>query len=38
VAYPRVTTENTVRLGDVGRRASILGDRSWIAILTTALN
>jgi phospholipid/cholesterol/gamma-HCH transport system substrate-binding protein len=38
VAYPRVTTENTVRLGDVGSRASILGDRSWFAILTTALN
>jgi phospholipid/cholesterol/gamma-HCH transport system substrate-binding protein len=38
VAYPRATTENTVRLGDVGSRASILGDRSWIAILTTALN
>ncbi|MGH8961193.1 MAG: MCE family protein [Jatrophihabitantaceae bacterium] len=38
VAYPRVTTQNTLRLGDVGGRASILGDRSWIAILTTALN
>jgi phospholipid/cholesterol/gamma-HCH transport system substrate-binding protein len=38
VAYPRATTQNTVRLGDVGGRAAILGDRSWIAILTTALN
>lgn len=38
VAYPRASTANTVRLGDDGPRASILGDRSWIAILTTALN
>ena len=38
VSYPRVTTANTVTLGTLDTRASILGDRSWIAILTTALN
>lgn len=43
VAYPRASSQSTlgqdpVRLGDVGGRAQILGDRSWIAILTTALN
>lgn len=38
VAYPRATTENTVRVGDLSGPATILGDRSWIAILTTALD
>lgn len=38
VAYPRATTENTVRVGDVSGPAAILGDRSWIALLTAALD
>jgi hypothetical protein len=37
-AYPRVTTANTVRVGDVGNSGAILGDRSWIAILTDGLH
>jgi phospholipid/cholesterol/gamma-HCH transport system substrate-binding protein len=37
VAYPRATTQNTVRVGDDSGPAAILGDRSWITILTTAL-
>jgi phospholipid/cholesterol/gamma-HCH transport system substrate-binding protein len=38
VAYPRATTQNTVRVGDLSGPAAILGDRSWITILTTALD
>jgi phospholipid/cholesterol/gamma-HCH transport system substrate-binding protein len=38
VAYPRVTTGNTVRVGNTLDNAALLGDRSWIAILTTSLN
>lgn len=38
VAYPRVNTGNTVRVGATGGSASILGDRSWIAILTDGLH
>jgi hypothetical protein len=38
VAYPRVTTANTVRVGDVNNAAAVLGDRSWIAILTDGLH
>ncbi|PZS34115.1 MAG: ABC transporter substrate-binding protein [Pseudonocardiales bacterium] len=37
-AYPRVTTANTVRVGDMGNAAALLGDRSWIAILTDGLH
>jgi phospholipid/cholesterol/gamma-HCH transport system substrate-binding protein len=38
VAYPRVQTSNTVLMGNVDGRARLLGDRSWLAILTSALN
>jgi phospholipid/cholesterol/gamma-HCH transport system substrate-binding protein len=38
VAYPRVTTANTVRVGDVSSAGAVLGDRSWIAILTDGLH
>ncbi|MEO6885069.1 MAG: hypothetical protein ABI232_02125, partial [Jatrophihabitantaceae bacterium] len=38
VAYPRVSTENTVKLGNMGSSAALLGDKSWISILTTSLN
>lgn len=38
VAYPRATTQNTVRVDDLSGPAEILGDRSWITILTTALD
>ncbi|PZS13972.1 MAG: ABC transporter substrate-binding protein [Pseudonocardiales bacterium] len=37
-AYPRVSTGNTVRVGAADGSASILGDRSWIAILTDGLH
>ncbi len=41
VAYPRVVTANTgqtVRIGTSLNSAGLIGDRSWLAILTTALN
>ena len=38
VAYPRVTTENTVRVGSTNGTASILGDQAWIAMLTDGLH
>lgn len=38
VAYPRATTQNTVSVGDDSGTAAIMGNRSWLAILTTALN
>ncbi|MFN2519111.1 MAG: MCE family protein [Jatrophihabitantaceae bacterium] len=38
VAYPRVNTANTVRVGATDGSSSILGDRSWIAILTDGLH
>jgi phospholipid/cholesterol/gamma-HCH transport system substrate-binding protein len=38
VAYPRVTTASTVRVGNTSGKAALLGDRSWIGVLTTALN
>jgi phospholipid/cholesterol/gamma-HCH transport system substrate-binding protein len=38
VAYPRATTQNTVKVDDLSGPAAILGDRSWITILTTALD
>ena len=38
VAYPRVATQNTLQIGDAPARAAVLGDRSWIGILTAALN
>jgi phospholipid/cholesterol/gamma-HCH transport system substrate-binding protein len=37
-AYPRVTTGNTVRVGSTNGSASLLGDRSWIAMLTDGLH
>ena len=37
-AYPRVQTSNTVLVGNVDTRARLMGDRSWLAILTTALS
>ncbi|MGI8760677.1 MAG: MCE family protein [Jatrophihabitantaceae bacterium] len=37
-AYSRVTTDNTVRVGTTLNNAGLLGDRSWIAILTASLN
>jgi phospholipid/cholesterol/gamma-HCH transport system substrate-binding protein len=36
-AYPRVTTDNTIRVGTVDGSGSLLGDRSWIAMLTDGL-
>lgn len=39
VAYPRAQTSNTaVQFGNLDGRARLLGDRSWLAILTTALD
>ena len=38
IAYPRVQTSNTVLIGTLDSRAQLVGDRSWLAILTTALN
>lgn len=41
VAYPRVVTGNTaatVRVGTSLDSAGLIGDRSWLAILTTALS
>jgi phospholipid/cholesterol/gamma-HCH transport system substrate-binding protein len=38
VAYPRVITGNTVRVGGTNGSASLLGDRSWIAMLTDGLH
>jgi hypothetical protein len=38
VAYPRVITGNTVRVGGTSGSASLLGDRSWIAMLTDGLH
>lgn len=38
VAYPRATTNNTVVVGDTRRSSTSLGDGSWLAILTDALN
>ena len=37
VAYPRVTTANTVRVGTTDGSAATMGDRSWIAMLTNGL-
>ena len=37
-AYPRQTTENTVRVGTTDGSGALLGDRSWIALLTDGLN
>jgi phospholipid/cholesterol/gamma-HCH transport system substrate-binding protein len=38
VAYNRATTANTLTIGTSLSAASLLGDKSWLAILTTALN
>ncbi len=38
VAYPRVNTGNTVRVGTTNGSAPLLGDRSWIAMLTDGLH
>lgn len=38
VAYPRVSTENTVKLGNMSSSAALLGDKSWLSILMTSLN
>jgi phospholipid/cholesterol/gamma-HCH transport system substrate-binding protein len=37
-AYPRGTTANTVRVGSTDGSAALLGDRSWIALLTDGLH
>lgn len=37
-AYPRVTTDNTIRVGTVDGSGSVLGDRAWIAMLTDGLH
>ncbi|MDQ2748398.1 MAG: MCE family protein [Pseudonocardiales bacterium] len=36
--YPRVITQNTVRVGSTNGTAALLGDRSWIAMLTDGLH
>lgn len=39
VAYPRVTTGNTVRVGGTsGTPSTVLGDRAWLAMLTDGLH
>ena len=38
VAYPRVSTDNTLRVGNAPQQAAVLADRSWVGILTAALN
>jgi phospholipid/cholesterol/gamma-HCH transport system substrate-binding protein len=38
VAYPRVSTANTVRVGSTGGPTPPLGDKSWMSILTDGLN
>ena len=38
VAYPRATTQNTVYVGTQLDRAGILGDKSWLAIMGSALH
>ncbi len=38
VAYPRVASSGVVSVGDLGAARSTLGDESWIAMLTDALN
>jgi phospholipid/cholesterol/gamma-HCH transport system substrate-binding protein len=38
VAYPRVDTANTIRVGSTDGSAALLGDRSWIALLTNGLH
>ncbi len=38
VAYPRGTTANTIRVGTSLNKAGLLGDKSWVAILTASLN
>lgn len=37
-AYPAGTTGNTVRVGSTDGSAALLGDRSWIALLTDGLH
>jgi phospholipid/cholesterol/gamma-HCH transport system substrate-binding protein len=37
IAYPRVVTGNTVRVGSMGEDSS-LGDRTWLALLTNGLS
>jgi phospholipid/cholesterol/gamma-HCH transport system substrate-binding protein len=38
VAYPRVDTANTISVGTTDGSAALLGDRSWIALLTNGLH
>ena len=38
VAYPRVDTANTIRVGSTDGSAALLGDRSWVAMLTDGLH
>jgi phospholipid/cholesterol/gamma-HCH transport system substrate-binding protein len=38
VAYPRVTTKNTVRVGPSLSNAAALGDDSWVGLVTNALH
>ena len=38
VAYPRGTTQNTIRVGNALNTAGVLGDHSWMAILGSGLH
>ena len=38
VAYPRVSTSDTVHIGSTGSTPSGLGDRSWLTLLTNGLH
>jgi len=38
VAYPRVSTSDTVHIGSTGSTPSGLGDRSWLTFLTNGLH
>jgi hypothetical protein len=38
VAYPRGTTDNTVRVDTSLDRSGLLGDKAWVAALTVSLH
>jgi phospholipid/cholesterol/gamma-HCH transport system substrate-binding protein len=38
VAYPRVTTGDTVTVGTTDGSSALLGDKSWVAMLTNSLH
>jgi phospholipid/cholesterol/gamma-HCH transport system substrate-binding protein len=38
MAYPRVSTADTIRVGSTDGSSQLLGDRSWIALLTDGLH